>query len=95
LDYSSDSSIRSELGDVVEVLGPATGASSTSKKRRLTCKVALSKVGKGVGHPQRGGATASDAVDVEEEGVHEGTTNGGCDGLITLKLEEDLRVPQA
>ncbi|RLM69039.1 hypothetical protein C2845_PM17G08620 [Panicum miliaceum] len=41
--YSSDSSIGSESDDVVEVLGLAAGAGSTTKKRRPTRKVAASK----------------------------------------------------
>ncbi|RLN11844.1 hypothetical protein C2845_PM09G10440 [Panicum miliaceum] len=48
--FSSDSSIGSESDDVVEVSGPAAGAGSTTKKRRPTRKVAVSKA-------QRGGVT--------------------------------------
>ncbi|RLM92417.1 hypothetical protein C2845_PM08G13010 [Panicum miliaceum] len=85
LDYSSDSSIGSELGDVVEVTGPATGASSVLRRWRAVRKVALSQVQKGAAHPQGGVASALNAV-VEEE-AHEGAASGGHADLVTSKLE--------
>jgi hypothetical protein len=94
LDYSSDSSIGSESGDVVEIMGLALGASSVSRRWRTVRKVALSNMQKGAAHPQGGVTSSLDAV-VEAE-TCEGAAYSGRADLVTPKLEMATNgVPQA
>jgi hypothetical protein len=58
LDYASNSSIESELKDVVEVARPVSGAGSMTRRRcTVVRKVAIFKAPKGATHLQGGGAS--------------------------------------
>jgi hypothetical protein len=79
LDFSSDSSIGSESGDVVEVTGPDLGAGSVRRRQRCPVrKVATSKMLKVVAQPKGRRASVSGAEgerDVPEEVARCGRTD--------------------
>ncbi|RLN12684.1 hypothetical protein C2845_PM09G13180 [Panicum miliaceum] len=81
--FSSDSSIGSELDDVVEVSGSAAGAGSTTKKRRPTRKVAASKAQRGGVAPRGRSSIPPSAV----RGQAEATAKKAS--LTTPKPEEE------
>jgi hypothetical protein len=88
LDYATDSSIRSDLEEVVEVAGLAAGAGAAKRRRHTAVrKVPISKAPKGAAHPQGGGASTSEVME-EERGIPEGVAGDSRAGLVALKDEE-------